>query len=802
MNIYLLNYNNYYNRRLLIANTLQEYVDVAGSYLYSKSGVNFVPGDDITTTLVVNCSREEIGDYLLAIDESSQDISSRWFILENKRERSGQYTLILRRDILADFYNDIIDCPMFVEKGTVGQNDPAIYNKEDMTFNQIKKSEFLLRDNTNVAWLVGYVANNYPYDDEGTIPVDSKTIKAKYNYFSQTDITVTSLSAWNYNKYRSQEYRVNPNGSQTYKIFYKLDNILGTVGRFIEFDNNGDYLKIGDAYPESNLKVTPALYAYENHIKNIIINYKNVINLMNVEANTIGQIENYDNDFFALDGKTIKDVSTGNIYTIRLEQTSSTDKYAITSSYPSLYKLMSDNINRNLGTNGYGTDVRLEGNITDKSFELNMTVIGYKIILEQAQFDISVEISNNRYHCIDAPYDMFCLPYGLDPTYDLGLDIRYNNQYIRSNNEINLAIAQAIASTSAVYDLQLLPYCPLSGYSIYPDTSGDYHPILNVGDNLVNVIKDSNGNNVGILFWSTRSKFTLDIYYSINIEDKKISNECDVYRLCSPNYNSVFEFSPALNDGVRLFNVDCTYKPYQPYIHINPDFKNLYGDDFNDARGLICTGDFSISRIKDLFAEYELQNKNYNSIFNRNIENMEVNNAVQREQDIWQLATGAISGTIGGSVAGSMSYGPTGAIVGGVMGTAAGVIGGVRDYQLNEKIRNEAIDYTKDLYTYNLQNIKALPNALSKVSAFNENNKIFPFIEYYTCTDIEKQALKNKIKYNGMTIMRIGTMAEFISSEESYFKAKLIRLPSDKRLEFHIANEIAKELNMGVFIHG
>lgn len=802
MNIYLLNYNNYYNRRLLIANTLQEYVDVAGSYLYSKSGVNFVPGDDITTTLVVNCSREEIGDYLLAIDESSQDISSRWFILENKRERSGQYTLILRRDILADFYNDIIDCPMFVEKGTVGQNDPAIYNKEDMTFNQIKKSEFLLRDNTNVAWLVGYVANNYPYDDEGTIPVDSKTIKAKYNYFSQTDITVTSLSAWNYNKYRSQEYRVNPNGSQTYKIFYKLDNILGTVGRFIEFDNNGDYLKIGDAYPESNLKVTPALYAYEYHIKNIIINYKNVINLMNVEANTIGQIENYDNDFFALDGKTIKDVSTGNIYTIRLEQTSSTDKYAITSSYPSLYKLMSDNINRNLGTNGYGIDVRLEGNITDKSFELNMTVIGYKIILEQAQFDISVEISNNRYHCIDAPYDMFCLPYGLDPTYDLGLDIRYNNQYIRSNNEINLAIAQAIASTSAVYDLQLLPYCPLSGYSIYPDTSGDYHPILNVGDNLVNVIKDSNGNNVGILFWSTRSKFTLDIYYSINIEDKKISNECDVYRLCSPNYNSVFEFSPALNDGVRLFNVDCTYKPYQPYIHINPDFKNLYGDDFNDARGLICTGDFSISRIKDLFAEYELQNKNYNSIFNRNIENMEVNNAVQREQDIWQLATGAISGTIGGSVAGSMSYGPTGAIVGGVMGAAAGVIGGVRDYQLNEKIRNEAIDYTKDLYTYNLQNIKALPNALSKVSAFNENNKIFPFIEYYTCTDIEKQALKNKIKYNGMTIMRIGTMAEFISSEESYFKAKLIRLPSDKRLEFHIANEIAKELNMGVFIHG
>lgn len=59
----------------------------------------------------------------------------------------------------------------------------------------------------------------------------------------------------------------------------------------------------------------------------------------------------------------------------------------------------------------------------------------------------------------------------------------------------------------------------------------------------------------------------------------KITNETQLVRLCSPNWGSMFEFSLAKNNGVSKFNIDYTYKPYQPYIHINPDFKNLYGSD-------------------------------------------------------------------------------------------------------------------------------------------------------------------------------------------------------------------------------
>ena len=45
-------------------------------------------------------------------------------------------------------------------------------------------------------------------------------------------------------------------------------------------------------------------------------------------------------------------------------------------------------------------------------------------------------------------------------------------------------------------------------------------------------------------------------------------------------------------------------------------------------------------------------------------------------------------------------------------------------------------------------------------------------LEYYTCTEIEKQALRDKIKYNGMTVGTIGKIEDFTDStvEEIYIK--------------------------------
>lgn len=72
-------------------------------------------------------------------------------------------------------------------------------------------------------------------------------------------------------------------------------------------------------------------------------------------------------------------------------------------------------------------------------------------------------------------------------------------------------------------------------------------------------------------------------------------------------------------------------------------------------------------------------------------------------------------------------------------------------------------------------------------------------MEHYTCTNEEKTAFYNKIKYEGMTTKRIGTISEFIQSEPHFIKGKFVRLLIDGE-DYHVLAEISKELQKGVYI--
>lgn len=141
-----------------------------------------------------------------------------------------------------------------------------------------------------------------------------------------------------------------------------------------------------------------------------------------------------------------------------------------------------------------------------------------------------------------------------------------------------------------------------------------------------------------------------------------------------------------------------------------------------------------------------------------------------------------------------------GAAAGAVVGTATGLAGGIADYFNLEQRQNEAKSYATDMYNFSLQNIQAIPTALSKTSAIVANTRVWPFLEVYTCTDTEKQAYQNKLKYDGMTIMAIGKLSDYIEpSTEHFFKGEIIRLPAIND-DSHIANEIFREIQKGVYI--
>ena len=279
----------------------------------------------------------------------------------------------------------------------------------------------------------------------------------------------------------------------------------------------------------------------------------------------------------------------------------------------------------------------------------------------------------------------------------------------------------------------------------------------------------------------------------------KIDNECKLYRLVSPNYVGEFEFSVSKNGGVSKFNVDCTYKPYNPYIHVNPDFKNLYGHDFNDSRGLICQGDYTVGMISDAFTNYELQNKNYQAIFNRQIQNMDVMNDIARQEAIFGAIGGTVKSTASGAVTGAIVGGGPGAIAGAAVGLAAGAVGGAMDIANLDKKINENRSYAVDMYNFSLQNVKALPYTMTRCTALTYNNKLFPFVETYSCTDEEKEAFVYKLKYDGMTVNKIGKIKDYTDLAGNMVKAEIIRLEGLKE-DAHMASEIYSEIKKGVYL--
>ena len=79
------------------------------------------------------------------------------------------------------------------------------------------------------------------------------------------------------------------------------------------------------------------------------------------------------------------------------------------------------------------------------------------------------------------------------------------------------------------------------------------------------------------------------------------------------------------------------------------------------------------------------------------------------------------------------------------------------------------------------------------------NNKLYPFLEYYSCTDEEKTALRNKLIYNGMTVMTIGKPEEYIiSGNPKFLQGQLIRYNDGESSDYHLITEIANEIHKGV----
>ena len=797
MDLYCLNYNNYYNRIIKKEDDLNGYLP----YLLDtiKINTNFNPNDGVSTTQILNWNDASFPDYIVVAD--FDEIISRWFVIEMSRTRNGQYSLTLKRDLIADHFEPIINAPCFIEKATLNQDDPMIFNSEDMTFNQIKTSETLLKDKSESPWIVGYYAKDFVDPNDSNYSLTASDIELTV----EPDIKLnTNINQWEYFNYiGSNTYKLEP---KAIKIYYIQTEVVDGFSNLTYPRANVDTANRSGPnntfqYPgKSNTTLISSKRDLSSFSERINIFSSNVNwdlidnNITEYATKQITITEELASELLNLNNKIISytDENQNTIFKRINVKQSSGNSFDSVSINTNTFNELNNNLLNLISQNFYS------GSANEHTFSVDVRNRNIVMSLKEittVKCSTKIKNSSNRYNVNDQPYSMFAIPFGSVNVKNTGASGW--NDFI-TEPEISLKTAYSLiekySGSGTIYDVQLLPYCPIQNV-----ITNNAEIDLNNDGSLFSLIVGSDNKNYGIILNCNSNTFSFNINYEINIDNKKITNETETYRLCSPNFNGNFEFNPAKNNGVKYFNVDCEYKPFSPYIHLNPNFNGLYGMDFNDARGLICGGDFSLTQISDNWNTYQIQNKNYQEIFNRQIQNMEINNSIQKEKEIWGAVAGSVQGTVSGAVAGGMIGGPWGAVAGGIVGAGSSIAGGIRDVQLNQRLRNEALDYTKDQFGYQLGNIKALPDNLTQVSSYNPNNKIFPILEYYTCTDIEKQALENKLKYNGMTVMRIGTIAEFIRTEKTYIKGKLIRLEGISD-DFHIINEISNEIFKGAFI--
>lgn len=932
MNLLVLKgFNNYFNRIIKRYSTLDDYISHSESH-YDFANINFNPNDGVTATQILGSENQKDAggpelvplawekdgnpDYIIAYETEQvgiatvQVIRSRWFIVESVRTRNGQYSLKLKRDSIADHLETLLSAPAFIKKGTVSDDNPLVVNSEGITVNQIKSGETLLKDKTGSAWIVGYMAKNAPSANiTEQIPDESQVyFETIENIASELGIESSDLDAILTQNTDNPSFFVSDNiefvgwinkADQTsieYRLIAGSQDFLNSISydSFSEQSHNNT----NDCFAKTTVSSSLPYGGLSDYWKNAVV--ARLTQIKNAWQTLVGhpfftkQVYSYLSNL-SLNNTLI--YKQGKYYKVKVssvEGPSNTGELYFGNAISEPFLTVCQNVISSWNEDHPGTLPRwqLEDLERGKVF-INYNEIKANFYLEEVTNTadipgITVTMSSTRNVIQNQPYDMFAIPFSNITASDGVDDYDIYGDYAQ---KIAMALIKGLTNSN-VYDIQLLPYCPIpqiandNNIDVSGLTSGkDYDWISYTGDyldykdltqsssdwlpsatneysitftaqsdlppasidswgyeyitsrSIIDETKSQSaagsGTNFSVqlktlsisvvplesvqmtIWWKEKKKgtihrqiiiypknnsFSVALDYKLTLkESMKIDSQTDLYRLVSPNYQGSFDFNVAKNGGaVNGFIADCTYKPYTPYIKVSPNFSWLYGSNYGDCRGLICGGDFSIGFLQDAWENYQLNNKNYQNIFNREIQNLDVNQGIQRTQQYLSGGLNIARDTIAGGVGGGLATGsPYGAIAGAVVGGIGSGVGYAADMNLMERGLQEQRQFSIDKFRMQLGNIQALPYTLTKVGAFNINSKVWPFLEYYTCSEQEKEALKMKIQYEGMTVGVVDILGNYMSG--GYVQADLIRNESVID-DSHLLDDIYIELTKGVYM--
>lgn len=818
--VYFYKFNNYYNRIIKRYDTIEEYPTPLGT----QTNCNFVHGDGINSSFTFNkpSNINDTPDYVIVEDYKGN--LSRWFVTNSFKTRDRQDRIELRRDLIADYYSDIVKySPCLIRKGYVNKTNPLIFNDEGVQYNKIKVEERLIKDKSNCSYIVGFFSNsafatettvsgtvkdnNYDYyyadltsfpyknyvEGAGNTHTESATkVKGNdnLNIYYAVKFSARDTRDGLYNKYTNYEMTVNYYGGANpswYTNSYSTEERIDDNLYYEDFSSSSDidssliikyynpstipgsYIDIGKSYRKCCIETAQTFQSSLLQLR--------AKSLLGVEENSYSDIKQFN-------GKRIK---LGNVvYTCTLVYEN--ERQRTEPANNSVTEILNtakpfNSMVQNMLPSNWRTEYDPDNNsFANADIKILAETVDYYLVFTEASSDVSTKVKSpsNRTHLTEQPFDMFVLINDNNIPYKVGLV-----DYV-SNHEINMNIAQAIgqASGSGGFDIQIVPFNPMPD-SIMADGSINW---LNYDSN---EIKDSNNNVVGhyIMCSSADLKFTLEKdELKLKPEDYKVDYNTKQYRLCSPNQETAFDFSPAMNDGIDTWEITCNYRPYASYIKIQPTWNWLYGNskynELTDFRGLVYNSTLCVTQLSDAWANYVSNNKNYQQLFDNQI------NTLTKQQSI---EVNAMEDTLG-----LRSF--TGMPISSILRT----IGGMKDIEMTKELNNLALQKINTDFKYQMDNIKSMPHTIKKLTNINGDTRVFPYIEIYSCSSVEEESFNYKMRYTGYTIMTTGYIWEYLkSNEETFIQADLIRLDlsrSEESADNHMAIEIANELGKGVYL--
>ena len=553
MQLLLLHYNNYFNRIIKKENTIADYKSADAAY-EEASNINFNPGDGLNASLVLGLGQTGLlfkgdeFDYLVAYDVINNEnvIHSRWFIVEQDRKRGGQYELTLKRDVLADNYDKVINSPIFLEKGFIDDvNDPLLYNSESMKLNQIKQLEIPLMDETKSGWVVGYI----PSDAFPKVEPEYDRVEKTVTIPMSADITVDGLSSWNYWQYCSANpnYKFMSDSSGKRKVTVKIrsqkvssggrkmvcDMVTANYAFYPNSSDAGTYSQVnsgfienssGEAwnFPQWYQDYGPVTFVQGtinagicNSIFDPVRNNGAFITALNsILGNDINIGDT--SELRRLQDKIILDSSTNTYYRIKVISASESSPMTVNSSVSGGQAALTALKNAMYYPSGAGGT--LNGDYTE--FLASNSSTSYAIQLTNLGVSLYVDLNSDRAHLNDAPYDMFCIPFSDT------LKLKYDSTEFTCSKNVALSMATEIArdlGSKSVYDVQLLPYCPNRTLVV---KSGSPSTVLDLTGVKYDLIKEkSTGSPKSAVIWCTESTFQVPISTDYQVLEFKVTND-------------------------------------------------------------------------------------------------------------------------------------------------------------------------------------------------------------------------------------------------------------------------------------